>query len=696
MKGVEVGKKRNIAVVGNHAAGKTTLIEAILYHTGAIERLGRIDDGNTFADYLEEEKDRKITISSKLLQCNFKGHHINLIDTPGYTDFIGDILGALRAADVALVVINAQSGVEVETEKIWEFLEEYEIPRVAVMNRMDKEHADFDKSLQKLENELGAQVCPVCLPIGKEDLFSGVVDLVMDKALSFDDKGKITKQGSIPDDISDYVEEYRQKMIEASVMSDDDLMERYLSDEKISNDEIRKGLCDGAQSGTIVPIFVTDAYHCIGIEALLDCFINYLPDPTKRQTFPAMKEGKDEVFQQEIKDDGPGIGFVFKSMVDPFAGKISFIRVMSGSITGDTEWFNRTQSVKEKVAHILSVNGKKHNAIHEASVGDIIAITKNEGFETNDTVSTSAGDLLVTPPRYPQPPVHMSLHAADKNEEDKIGTVLPKIVSGDPTIQVKRDTETKETVISAAGQLQIDIIASRMKNQFKLNVTLDIPKVAYRETISSSGEGSYRHKKQSGGRGQFAEVHMRLKPLERGQHYEFINNIFGGAIPSKFVPAVEKGIVDAMERGIIAGYPIVDISVDLFDGKYHEVDSSEMAFKIAASMCMRQVAREKCKPILLEPIQNVEVKVPEEFMGDVMGDLNSRRGRVMGMNPLKGKQLIKAQVPLSEMYKYPIDLRSLTRGRGTFEMEFSHYEPVPNELTEKIIAASKMEEEEEG
>ncbi|RJP20331.1 MAG: elongation factor G [Candidatus Omnitrophota bacterium] len=695
MKEVEVGKKRNIAVVGNHGAGKTTLIEAILYHTGAIDRLGRIDDGNTYADYLDEEKDRKITISSKLLHCSFKGYEINLIDTPGYTDFVGEILGALQAADVALLVINAQSGVEVETEKIWDYLEEYNIPRAVVVNRMDKERADFDAALDSMEKELGAQVCPVCLPWGKEDTFQGVIELVMDKALSFDEKGKITKQGPIPDDIADEVEEYRQKMIEASVMADDEMMERYLSDEKISNDEIRRGLCDGAANGTIVPIFVADAFHSVGIEALLDCFINYMPNPSVKKSFKAKKAGKDEFFEEKIKADGPGLGFVFKSMVDPFAGKISFIRVISGSLTGDTEWYNCTKGGKEKVAHILSVNGKKHNTIHQATVGDIIAITKNEGFDTNDTVSSVAGDICVAPPRYPQPPVHMALHAADKNEEDKIGTVLPKIISGDPTVKVKRDTETKETVISAAGSLQVEIIAQRMKNQFKIHVELSTPKVAYRETISNGGEGSYRHKKQSGGRGQFAEVHMRLKPLERGQHYEFLNNIFGGAIPTKFVPAVEKGVVDAMERGIVAGYPIVDICVDLFDGKFHEVDSSEMAFKIAASMCMRQVAREKCHPIILEPIQNVVVKVPEAYMGDVMGDLNSRRGRVMGMDAIKGKQLIKAQVPLAEMYKYSIDLRSITRGRGSFEMEFSHYEAVPHELMEKIIAESKVEVGEE-
>ena len=696
MNEVEIGKKRNIAVLGHHGSGKTSLIEAILYYSGVTDRLGRIDDGNTFADYLDEEKNRKITLSSKLLHCSFKGYEINLIDTPGYADFVGDIRGAIHAADGALLVINAQSGVEVETEKIWEYLTSVGKPCAVVINRMDKERADFAGSLNALENELGMQVCPIHLPIGKEDSFKGLFNLLLDKALSFDDKGKITKQGPIPDDMADEIEEYRQKMIEASVMADDELMERYLSDEKISEEEIRNGLHEGARTGTIVPIFVTGAYNCIGIESLLQGIINYMPSPLENKTFTAVRRNKrEETFNQEIKEDGPGIGFVFKSLIDPFAGKISFIRVFSGSFPGESDWQNLTKQTKDRIGHILSVNGKKHATINRANTGDIVAVTKIEGFDTNDTLSTETGDILVNPTKYPQPPVYMALRAADKNDEDKIGSNLPKIISGDPTIIVHRDAETKETVVKAAGMLQVELIAHRLRTQFKVDVELDTPKVAYRETISTPGEGSYRHKKQSGGRGQFAEVHMRLKPLERGKHYEFLNNIFGGAIPTKFVPAVEKGVAEAMGRGIVAGYPIVDLSVDLFDGKFHDVDSSEMAFKIASSKCMRDVARIKCKPIILEPIMDVEVTIPEASMGDVMGDLNSRRGRVMGMDAVGAKQIIKAQVPLAEMYRYAIDLRSITRGRGQFEMEHSHYEPVPNELAEKIIAASTIEEGEE-
>ncbi|MBZ0258873.1 elongation factor G, partial [bacterium] len=426
--------------------------------------------------------------------------------------------------------------------------------------------------------------------------------------------------------------------------------------------------------------------------SLMDGLVNYIPTPLDRKTFHAVKKGSDEVIEEDVQEDGPGIGFIFKSLVDPFVGKISFLRVMSGTLKGDGELFNRSKGSKDRVGHILEVNGKKHTSIPSASTGDIVAIAKIESFETNDTISTEAGDLLVAPTTYPQPQVHQALHVADKNDEDKVGGLIPKLISGDPTIKAGRDQETGETVISAAGQMQIDLLIERLKTQSKISVELKTPKVAYRETIGGQGEGSYRHKKQSGGRGQFGEVHLRLKPLERGKQYEFVNSIFGGSIPTKFVPAVEKGIADAMERGIVAGYPVVDVCAEVFDGKYHDVDSSEMAFKMASSMCFRQVAREKCKPVLLEPVMSVEVIIPDDYMGDVMGDLNTRRGRVLGMEPFKGRQIIKANVPLSEMFTYSIDLRSITQGRGSFEMKLSHYDPVPNEVAQKIIAESTMEE----
>ncbi|MBI1389827.1 MAG: elongation factor G [bacterium] len=690
MSQVAVNQKRNIAVVGHHGCGKTSLIEAILYHTGVIDRLGRINDGNTFADYLDDEKSKKHTLSSKVFECDFKGCDLQFIDTPGYSDFVGDIKGALHAADGALLVINAQSGIEVETEKIWEYIMEMGIPRLAVVNRMDCEHADFQKCLDQLEG-LGAKVCPVRLPLGAAGEFKGIIDLITDKVQISNDKGGVAKEEDIPGDIHDWVEEYRQKTIEAAVETDEALMERYFNDEKIEFDEIRHGLHDCALTGSTVPILVTDAYHCVGIESLLDGLVNYIPTPLDRKTFKAVKKGSDETFDAPVTEDGPGIGFVFKSLIDPFVGKISFIRVESGVFKSESEWHNRTKGGKVRVGNMVLVNGKKHTSIQSASTGDIIAVTKVDAFETNDTVSTEAGDVLIEATHYPQPQVYMALRIADKNDEDKVNGLIPKLISGDPTLHFERNFETKEYVISAAGQMQIDLIMERVKQQTKVSVELATPRVAYRETISAQGEGMYRHKKQSGGRGQFAEVHLRLRPLERGKDYEFINSIFGGAIPTKFVPAVEKGIDDARTRGIAAGYPVVDISVEVFDGKYHDVDSSEMAFKIASSMCVRKVASEKCKPIILEPIMSVNVTIPEDYMGDVMGDLNSRRGRVQGMDPGEGKQIIHAQVPLAEMFTYAIDLRSITQGRGTFEMEPSHYEPVPSDVMQKIVAENKME-----
>lgn len=691
----QVGRKRNIAVVGHHASGKTALIDAILYHTGASDRLGRVADGSSHADYLDEEKEHKQTLSSKVFTCSYNNVELQFIDTPGYSDFVGDIKGALHAADGALLVINATAGVEVETEKIWDYIVEMEVPRIVVVNQMDREKANFKQCVDSLE-QLGAKVCPVRLPFGKEADFSGVIDLITDKVYQFDEKGKAKGSQDIPQEIFDEVEEYRQKMIEASVVTDDDLMERYLSDEELSYEDIRHGLHDGALTGATVPTLVTSAEKMIGISSLLDGVINYIPTPLDRKTFHAVNANSKEEVDLPLKDEGAGVGFVFKSLIDPFMGKISYIRVLAGTFEGDTEWYNHDKKKKVRVGHILQMNGKNHTVQPKAIAGDIIALTKVDDLETNDTVSTEDNEILVSPTTYPQPPVHLALKTADKSDEDKLGSALPKLISGDPTLKVDRNFETKETVVHACGKMQVDMLVERLRKNFKINVETDTPRVAYRETITAQGEGNYRHKKQSGGRGQFAEVYLRLRPLERGGHYEFKNSIFGGAIPSKFVPAVEKGVQDAMERGILAGFPVVDVSFEVYDGKYHDVDSSEMAFKMAASMCVRKVAREKCKPILLEPVMDVNVYIPESYMGDVMGDLNSRRGKVQGMDPANGKQVIHAYVPLAEMYTYSIDLRSITQGRGVFEMEFSHYEPVPNEIAEKVIAESSVEEIEEG
>lgn len=687
---VEIAKKRNVAVVGHHGAGKTTLIESILYHTGVIPKMGSVDSGSTFSDYHDDEIAAKHSISTKVMHCNYKGCEIALMDTPGYSDFVGDIRSAIHASDGVLLVLNAQSGVEVETIKIWEYLEEIDIPRLIVVNQMDKERADFKACIQSLKETLDAKVCPIRLPLGSGENFTGVIDLITDKVLKFDNKGGVAKEEDIPQEMHDEEHELRQMMIESAVMNDDALMERYLADERLSFDEIRHGLHDGVLKGDIVPILVSDAHACIGISSLLDGLVNYIPEPEERHTYTAYKKGTTEEYEEDIHEDGPGVGFVFKSIIDPYAGKLAYIHVVSGTFLPDTEWVNRNKDGKEKVHHILSVNGKQTKSVSSATVGDIIAVAKIDSFDTNDTVSTAEGDVLVAPTHFPQPLVYAAIHAKDKNEEDKLGNALHKLISGDSTITVERNTETNENVIRAAGQMQIDLLIKRLNDNYKLEVETTTPKVAYRETITKKGEGKYRHKKQSGGHGQFGEVHMRMEPLERGGDYEFVNNIFGGAIPTKFIPAVEKGVIEARETGVLAGYPVVDVKVDLFDGGYHDVDSSEMAFKIAAVKCFKQTALESCKPILLEPIMNVSVFVPESNMGDVMGDLSTRRGRVQGMEGETSKKTIKAQVPLAEMYSYSYGLRSLTSGLGTFEMEFSHYEQVPSNVAEKVIAEANF------
>jgi len=695
MNEIPAEKKRNIVLVGHHGAGKTSLLEDLLYNTGAIDRRGSISDGNTFADYLDEEKDKKITLTSKIIRCSHKGTEFTFIDTPGYSDFIGDILGAIRVADGAMLVIDAESGVEVETERIWEYLEKYSIPRVVVVNRMDKERADWDGALQSLRGELGAKLVPVRFPVGKYTDFKSVVSVLTGKQQFFNAKGTVEKEENVSGDLAGQRESYYEELMDAAVETDEALMERYLEGESIADEEIRKGLQAAAISGDAVPVFCTAATTGIGISSLLDGLVNLLPNPLQRSTVTIQKG--EETKPLEINEDGVGMGLVFKSVIDPFVGKMGFVKVFSGKFSSDTELYNLTSGKHEKVSHLLAVNGRQHNNVAHARAGDIIALTKVDIIETGDTVSSQPGEWLIPPTEYPPHSFHAAVHGKSKGEEDKIGTAIPKLIDGDPTIVFERNNETRESILHGMGDQQLELVAQRLRKIANVDVDLDTPRVAYRETITAQGEGSYRHKKQSGGRGQFGEVHIRLTPMERGGEFEFKDSIFGGAIPSKFIPSVEKGVKESMARGVVAGYPVVDVHCELYDGKFHEVDSSDMAFKIAGSMAFRQVAKEKCKPVLLEPIMNVVVRVPEAMMGDVMGDLNSRRGRVLGMDSESGKQIIRAQVPLAEMYRYPIELRSITRGRGTYTMEFSSYEQVPADLAQKIIAeAERAKEEDEG
>lgn len=691
-----VDKKRVIAVVGHHASGKTSLLEAFLYMNGTIDRLGKTTEKNTFCDYLEEEKNKGLTLTSKVVQFEYEKHHLTFIDTPGYSDFVCDINNAIRVADGVILVVNATSGVEVETERLWETIQQFHVPAIVVINQIDQEKANFSHCLEQLKNELEMKLVPLRAPLGTFENLKGVVDLVTGKELIFNEKGKVSERKELSETAQSIYDEYHDHLMDAAVENDEQLMERYLEGKEISAEEIRHGIHDAAQSGAVCPVFCTSATKLIGISTLLDGIISYVPTPLERKSITMVEDGKDEEVQ--LTEDGPGIGFVFKVTSDPFAGQLSFIRVFSGTIPGDTEVYDRTQGSSVKLGHLMSISGKNHSTVNRATPGDIVAVGKIESLATGDTLSTVQNKKIIPKTVLPQLSVHTAIHAVNRNDEDKVGSAIARSIAGDPSMKYERNQETKEFVLSGMGEQQIELVASKLRNQSKLDIELSVPRVAFRETITANGEGSYRHKKQSGGRGQFGEVHIRLKPLERGAGFEFKDSIFGGAIPGRFVPAVEKGVVEAMERGILAGYPVVDVHCDLYDGKFHDVDSSELAFKIAGSMAFRQIASEKCKPVLLEPIMNVTVIVPEQFMGDVMGDLNSRRGRVQGMDAKGKKQIIRAQVPLAEMYRYPIDLRSITRGRGTYTMEFAHYEQVPHEKAQEIIkeAEARKKEEEEG
>jgi elongation factor G len=686
-------KKRNIVLIGHPGSGKTALLEAILYYLGSIPRMGKTEDGNTFSDYTDEEKSRQTSIYTTLARIEHDGCGINIFDAPGFPDFLGEIQAAIRVADAAIAVVNASAGLEVELEKCLKLADRYDVPVMLFVNKMDKERADYAKAISQAEQVLGLNCIPITMPIGSEAGFSGVVDLREMKALTFDNKGKVKSAGDIPDELSSQAEEYREKLLDAAAEQDEAVMEKYLEGEALTPQELAEGLRLSVAERSAVPVFCGNASECVSIPPLLDAIAHYAPSPQRRAKIEAVKGGSEEKVTLDGKEDASFAAFVFRTSIDPFSGKLSFFRVYSGTLTPDQGVYNVGRRKHEKVAHILEVNGKSHKQVSKATPGDICALAKLDSTLTGDTLAAAGNDILIPPTEYPQPTIQMALVSESRQDEEKLGSVIGRITEADPTLNIIRNTETREMVISGMGEQHLEVALEKMKNLFQLNVGLRLPKVAYRETITTQGEGSYRHKKQSGGHGQFGEVHLRLKPLPRGEGFNFVDSIVGGVIPNKFIPSVEKGVRERMQRGILAGYPVQDIEVELFYGKDHPVDSSDIAFKIAGSMGFRKVAQD-CKPILLEPIMNLEVTVPEDVMGDVISDLNSKRGRIMGMDPQDGSQVIRAQVPLGEMFRYSVDLRSISRSRGSFTMEFSHYDPVPKELADKVIAASKQEKEE--
>lgn len=691
MKEYRSDKLRNVGIVSHGGAGKTSLTEALLFNSGAVNRLGRVDDGTSTTDFEPEEIKRKVTISAALAPCEWRDHKINFVDTPGYADFVAEVKGTLRAVDSALIVLCAASGVEVETEKVWNYADELNLPRIGFINKMDRENADFFSTLSAMKERLSSSVVPLQLPIGAEDSFTGIVDLIKMKAVNCATGNKFI-EGEIPEDLLEKALEARQSIIEAVAETDDDLLVKYLDGEELTDDEITTGLLKGIAQAKVFPVLCGSAYKNIGVQQLLEAILNYIPSPSTKVTVGLHPVSKD-ILERKVND--PFSAIVFKTTADPFVGRLSYIRIMSGIMKPDSTLYNSSKEKAERIGNIFTLRGKTQDALTNAYAGDIVVVAKLQETTTGDTLADKDKPLIYEPITYPKPMFTMCIEAKNKGDEDKISNALNRLMDEDPTFKVRKDAETAQLLVSGMGELHTDILAERMKRKFGVDVLLRDPKIPYRETIRSSVKIEGKHKKQSGGHGQFGHVWLQLDPLEPGKQFEFVDSIFGGAVPRQYIPAVEKGVREAMNGGILAGYPMVDIRVTLYDGSYHTVDSSEMAFKIASAGALRKGALQ-AKPVLLEPVYNLEVKVPDSFMGDVIGDLNGKRGRVLGMEPIgKGISLVKAQVPFAEMFRYTVDLRSITQGRGNYDMGFSHYEEVPQRIAEAIIANAKKEKADE-
>ena len=679
MKVYPTSKIRNIALVGHGGTGKTSLVEAMLYNTGAIKRMGKVDDGNSVADYLPEEVKRKITISTALVPCEYRDHKINVLDTPGYADFYFEVTGAMRVADSILMVLSANAGVEVQTEVIWEDFAN--VPKIAFINKIDRENADFYKALNEMKESFSDNIVPVQLPIGAEDNFKGVVDLVKMKALIFEPGTGNISETDIPADMMDDVETYKEALIEAAAEANDELLTKYLEGEELSDTEILEGIKQAAASGTAVFVFCGSAINNIGIKPLMDFIVDCSATP---DTNP-MVEGKD-------LDNEPLAAQVFKTIADPYIGRLNMFRVFTGKMKSDNVVYNANKEKEEKIAQILIMTGKEQAAVPELFAGDIGAVAKLSVTGTGDSLTVKANPVIIEPIHFPEPTLNMAIEPKSKGDEDKLSGALQRLLEEDPTIRIEKNTETRQTIMKSMGDTHVDIVLEKLSRKFGVDVISKEMRIPYRETIRGMVEAEGKHKKQTGGHGQYGHVWIKFEPTEDGE-FVFEENVFGGSVPRNYFPAVEKGLVEAMEEGVLAGYPMTNLKATLYDGSYHSVDSSEMAFKMAARLAYRK-GLEAAKPVLLEPIVNVEIEVPEAYMGDIIGDMNSKRGRVMGMEPAGKKQVIKAQAPQAEMARYTIDLKSMTQGRGKFRMEFSHYEEVPGQFAEKIIEKARQEKEE--
>jgi elongation factor G len=669
---------RTIAVVGHSGVGKTMMCETMLHFAGATGRLGSTESGTTVSDYLPEERERLISISASSLHFEHNGNLIFLLDTPGYADFFGEVVCCLRACDAAIIVVDAASGIEVGTAKVWGILKQEGIPCAILVNKLDKENSDFLSVAENLAQVFGPECMPVFLPIGKEASLSGVANLL-------DGKGT----GSLEGEVAERAASLKEKLVEFAAEGDDALLEKYLEEGELSQEEISSGLKAAVVSGKLVPVLCGAAGKGIGVEEMVCAIEGLLPSPAD------MGGVKSEDGQRERAPDPNAAlsALVFKTVTDPYVGQLTYFRIISGTLRTNDEILNASKKQKERCSHVYVLQGQSQNEAEAAGPGYIAAVAKLKSTAVGDTLSSAAEPIIYKGVTLPKPVVSMAVHPKARGDEEKASTGLGKLAEEDPTFRVVRNTETKELVVEGMGDVHLDVMMSRLKSKFKVEVDLSTPKVAYKETVTALGEGHEKHKKQTGGRGQYGEVFLRVEPKGRGEGYEFANEIKGGVIPTNFVPAVEKGIVSALEAGVLAGYPVVDVKVAVYFGSFHTVDSSEIAFKIASSKAFKD-GMSKARPVLLEPIMNVAVTVASEYMGDITGDLNGKRGKILGMDQIGNMQVIKAQVPQAEMFKYSSELRSRTGGRGSFEMEFSHYEEVPAQITQRIIQESKKEKEE--
>ncbi len=683
MKVYETDKIRNVAVMGHGKTGKTSLLEACLFNAGATKRHGKVDDGTGVLDYTDEENRRKMSITTKLAVSEWKDYKLNFIDTPGYPDFIGDVRGAAAAADSALILISATNGIEVETEKAWALTEELSLPRAFFVNKMDREHANFEKVLEELRVRFGTGVVPVQLPIGREETFQGVADLISLRM-------KIVKheEDKLPDYIAGEVEEARQKLIEAVAEFNNELLEKYIEGIEIPESDVAAALTEGIEAGKIFPVFCGSALKNAGVKKLMDGIVEYLPAPNFRAVIGTDPKTEDLV-ERNVGD--PFSAQVFKTIVDPFVGRLSFIRVFSGTMKGDGAYYNSSKDKTERFSGIFTMIGKQQSALPSANAGDIVVAAKLTETATGDTLCDKSAQITYERITYPEAMLSMAVYAKKKGEEDKVFAAIQKECEEDPALIVKKVKETRETIINGIGEVHLEILAEKIKRKYSAEMDLKQPRIPYRETIRKSVKAEGKHKKQSGGHGQYGHVWLEISPNGAGEGNTFSESIFGGSVPRQFIPAVEKGTTETLAAGILAGYPVVDIKVNLFDGSYHTVDSSEAAFKTATAIALKKGVME-ASPVLLEPIAEITVRAPEYYMGDIMGRLSSKRGKILGTESV-GKDFseVKAYIPVAETYKYATDLRSQTQGRGSYSLKIDHYEAVPEKIAEKIIVDSKKE-----